>query len=216
MVESDVSLLAAWRAGDARAGNELARSYYGLVWRFFEVKARHVAEDLVQQTFLAAVEGRDRILGPGGFKAYLLGVARLQLLTHIRKSSRRGAAMNRFAHDERSGPLTPTGLVALKDEQRVLLLALNALPTDLQIAVQLFYLEGMAGADVAVVLDVAPSTIRSRLGRARDAIRTRISELAPGPRVSKSLNDEFDAWARSLVGPSVPPPDNFVVPSPSV
>jgi RNA polymerase sigma-70 factor (ECF subfamily) len=45
------------------------------------------------------------------------------------------------------------------------------LPPKLQAAVTLHYLEGLPVAEVARVLGVAPGTVKSRLSRARDALR---------------------------------------------
>lgn len=208
-MERDFGLLAAWRNGDRSAGGELIRRHYGAVARFFEVKAGHVADDLTQATLLAAVEARDRFSETSTFRAYLFGIARRQLLQFLRKTHRGDAAMKEV---EGRGPdtgLTASGLVAMQDEQRVLLLALNRLDEDLQIAMQLHYWEGMRGTEIAEVLDIPVSTVRNRLSRAREEIRSSVRDLAPGPRVSKSLVDDLAAWTRSLVGPAVEPPPKF-------
>lgn len=209
-MERDFGLLAAWRDGDRSAGSELIRRHYGAVNRFFEVKAGHVADDLTQATLLAAVEARDRFSEASSFRAYLFGIARRQLLQFLRKTHRGDAAMKEV---EGRGPdtgLTASGIVAMKDEQRVLLLALNRLDEDLQIAMQLHYWEGMRGQEIADVLGIPVSTVRNRLSRARAEIRTSVHDLAPGPRISKSLIDDLAVWTRSLVGPGVEPPAKFI------
>ena len=209
-MERDFGLLAAWRDGDRSAGSELISRHYGAVSRFFEVKAGHVADDLTQATLLAAVEARNRFSEASTFRAYLFGIARRQLLQFLRKSRRGDAAMKEV---EGRGPdtgLTASGIVAMKDEQRVLLLALNRLDGDLQIAMQLHYWEGMRGREIADVLGIPVSTVRNRLSRAREEIRTSVRDLAPGPRISRSLIDDLAAWTRSLVGPDVEAPPKFV------
>ena len=209
MSDRDFGLLAAWREGDRAAGSELIRGHYGAISRFFEIKAGHVADDLTQATLLAAVEARDRFEATASFRAYLFGIARRQLLQFLRKH-RRGAAAPQEV--ERRGPdtgLTASGVVAIKDEQRVLLLALNRLPEDLQTAMQLHYWEGMRGAEVAEVLEIPVSTVRNRLSRARQSVRESVEQLAPGPRISKSLLEDLAGWTRSLVGPDVEAPPGF-------
>lgn len=69
--QDDVALLQAWREGDGHAGDALVTRHYKSVLRFFELRTR-AAEDLTQRTFLACVEGRDRIQLANGFRAYLL------------------------------------------------------------------------------------------------------------------------------------------------
>ena len=206
MSERDFAQLAAWRAGERSAGAELVGRHYTAVLRFFELRAGYVADDLTQATFLAAVEGMERFSGRSSFRAYLFGIARHKLLEFLRKSRRRDAAHETVKHRGPDTGLTPSGLVALKDEQRTLLLALNRLPEDLQIAMQLHYWEGMAGDEIAEVLEVPSSTVRNRLSRARQELRATVESVAPGPRVSKSLLDDLAGWTRSLVGPDVPAP----------
>ncbi len=209
-MDGDFGLLAAWRSGDRTAGSELIRQHYGALSRFFEIKAGHVADDLTQATLLAAVEGRDRFSERSSFRAYLFGIARNQLLLFLRKSRRGDAAMKEVAGRGPGTGLTASGLVAMQDEQRVLLLALNRLGEDLQIAMQLHYWEGMRGSEVAEVLDIPVSTVRNRLSRARAEIRESIRHLAPGPRVSTSLLADLATWTRSLVGPDIEPPQGFL------
>lgn len=209
-MERDFGLLAAWRDGDRSAGGELVRQHYSAVSRFFEIKAGHVADDLTQATFLAAVEGRDRFSESSSFRAYLFGIARRQLLQFLRKTRRGDAAMKEVAGRGPGTGLTASGLVAMQDEQRVLLLALNRLDEDLQIAMQLHYWEGMRGTEIADVLGIPVSTVRNRLSRARAEIRESVGHLAPGPRVSKSLIEDLATWTRSLVGPDIQPPQEFL------
>ncbi len=201
---TDFDLLERWRSGVESAGDRLARRHYDSVWRFFEIKAAYMAEDLTQQVFLAAVEGRDRFRHSATFKAYLYGIARRQLLSHLRKRKRGDTAMDRW---QASGPdtaATPSKLIAMAREQRLLVLALETLPVDLQIAMMLFYWEGMRGAEIAEVLEIPVSTVRNRLARARDAIRERIHQTAPSSQIRDALDDDLEGWARSLVGAPLP------------
>jgi RNA polymerase sigma factor (sigma-70 family) len=85
----DVELLRAWRDGNAEAGNELVRRNFMSVYRFFVNKASDDVDDLIQRTFLACVEGRDRLREDASLKAYILGIARNQLLMHMRRRERR-------------------------------------------------------------------------------------------------------------------------------
>ena len=85
----DWELLAAWRAGDAGAGNALVAAHFEAVSRFFRGKLGDDVEDLLQQTFLACVEGKDRIAGVS-FKSYLFGVATRRLFDHLRGRYRAG------------------------------------------------------------------------------------------------------------------------------
>ena len=55
---TDVELLAAWRGGDARAGEELFERHALSIAYFFRNKVSVGVEDFVQETFLALVEAQ--------------------------------------------------------------------------------------------------------------------------------------------------------------
>ncbi len=188
----------AWRRGDQAAANLLTQRYYASVRRFFDLKVTHLAEDLTQQTFLAAVEGVERYRADAGFRAYLFGIARLQLLRVLRKQGRHEHAM-RFAASGARSVATPLSVVAARrEEHQVLLMALAQLDTDLQIVVELYYWEEMPTAEIGAVLEVNPSTITSRLARARSLVQQYVLDMTrPGP-VRESLVTDLDRWQRSL------------------
>jgi len=204
-VTSDTELLDAWQTGDRAAGTELTERHYGAVLRFFELKAGRNAQDLTQQTFLAVVAGKHRFAGRSTFKSYLFGIARRTLLNFLRKKRRSEAAMDLLGQVIPATGVTPSGIVAMHDEQRALLIALGGLPEEQQTAMQLFYWEGMRGEEIADVLDIPVSTVRNRLSRARQRLRQRVLEIAPGPRVSKALLADLAGWTRSLVAVSAAP-----------
>ena len=195
---SDIELLVAWRAGDAAAANLLTQRHYASVRRFFDLKVTHLAEDLTQQTFLAAVEGVERYRAEAGFKAYLFGIARHQLLRVLRKQGRHDQAM-RFAESGAPSVATALSVVAARrEEHKVLLMALSQLPTDLQIVVELYYWEGMPTLEIAAVLESNQSTITSRLARAREQVHQLVLDMTRPGRLRDALMADLDGWQRSL------------------
>ncbi len=194
----DVALLQAWRSGDGRAGDTLVARYYNSVLRFFELRTR-AAEDLTQRTFLACVEGRDRIKLANGFRAYLYGIARYQLLQHLSDAQR----LDRLASLDEEPAATGAGLttfVAKKEEQRLLLQAMVDMPTETQILFGLYYWEGMMAKEIAAVLEIPQSTIASRLARGRDRLRAMVSRLGASHGVVSRLDADLEHWVRSLAG----------------
>lgn len=176
-VRSDVELLESWRAGDAAAGEQLVERHWSSISRFFRAKIGDDGADLISQTFLACVEGRDRIEGDN-VRAYLFAVARRRLADHFRKS-RRVTAIDLSEcslTDLRTGPATE---LARRELSALLGRALSQIPLDDQIALELMYFEGLTTASIAVVLEIGENTVRSRLARARDKLRRVLAELAP-------------------------------------
>ena len=203
-MESDAELLARWHRGDELAAAELTRRYYDRVWRFFEVKVPSMAGDLTQQTFLALLEGYERFQGRASFRAYLFGIARHLLMDYLRDRGRMDQAQRfQLAH----GPetvTTPSRLVYRCQEQQLVLRALDNLPLDGQVLVQLHYWEGLKPHEIADAIQVPASTISSRLHRARGRMREFLERCVRRPAVLQSVVDGLDAWTRSVAGGDVP------------
>ena len=195
---TDFDLLTGWANGDRAQGNELLARHYVSVRRFFEIKAGDAADDLTQHTFLACIEARDRFARASSFRTFLFGIARNNLLQYLRRDRRTDRAKRLVQAQGPDTVATPSGLIADKQEQRLLLLALNGLDPDMQIALQLFYWEGMKGDDIAQVLGVAASTVRNRLSRARSELSSRIRQVAPSPAFGAAVVAQLDDWTRSL------------------
>ena len=197
--ETDFELLAHWRGGDAAAGNRLLRRHFQTVHRFFRNKVDGDIDDLIQRTFLGLVEALPRFQERAQFKTFLLAVARNHLLLFFRERAR---LKQRDAEDVSVHDLgvvdAPSGVIALREEQQLLLIALRRLPLALQITVELFYWEELPIADIAVVLEIAEGTVKSRLGRARAMLREHIEALAQSPTLARNTLTGFDAWAARL------------------
>jgi RNA polymerase sigma factor (sigma-70 family) len=193
----DLELLDAWRRGDRQAGDELFVRHFDSVYRFFGGKVGADAEDLVQATFLACVEGQERFRQEAGFRTYLLAIARNLLYRHWRSRSRSGPPDFSVTSLQDLGP-SPSTLMHARSEQRLVLEGLRRIPIDLQLALELHYWERMSGPEIALVLDLPEGTVRSRLRRAREALLEKLGELAQTPGELASTTSNLDDWATSL------------------
>ena len=194
----DFELLRAWQAGDRRAGSELVQRNFQVLFRFFRKKIDDNPTDLIQQTLTTCVEVRDRVPGGASFRAYALGIARNKLLHHLRHAQRQANAMRLQANAPVSVGDSPSQILAARQEQRLLLAALRKLPLDAQIAIELFYWEGLKIDEIAAVLEVAPGTVKSRLSRAKEQLREHIAKLAGTEDLRRSTMDELAHWVESL------------------
>lgn len=195
-MEEDLELLDRWRGGDVTAGNELFERHFESVHRFFVNKAPSDAADLVQRTFLACVEARDRFREQSSFRTFLFAIAHHELLAHWRKRAR--ADLDPSISSLRDLDPSPSTLLARMAEERHLLEALRSIPIELQIALELFYWEGLTGPELANVLDVPEGTARSRLRRGLQLLRDRLAELDQRPGRLASTLASLDGWARSI------------------
>lgn len=181
--ETDRELLDRWRAGDLAAAGRLFARHSVAVGRVFRFKADDVLEDLVQETFLRCLDGRDRI-DDRGLRGYLLGIAYNVLRKHLEQ---------RFGPRGRIDPMSTsladlqgasfTSVVALSRTHALVLDALRSLPLEFQIALELFYWEELTAPQIAAVLDLPEGTVRSRLRLGRERVRQRLAELDPSAAI---------------------------------
>ncbi len=199
---SDEELLRAWRAGDDDAAETLMTRHFAPIYRFFRNKLPDEVDEVTQRTFLACVEAADRFRGESSFRGFLLAIARKQLMLALRKKHRAAKVFDPdqlSLHDVDDAAMpSPTGVLAQRESERLLLLALRRLPIDFQITVELFYWEELPIADIAVVLEIAVGTVKSRLGRARAMLREHIEQLAENATLAQNTLTGFDAWAQRL------------------
>jgi len=193
----EAALLLAWNAGNERAGDELIRAATPLVRRFFERKVAPAdVDDLVQRTLLGCVDRREHIVA-SGFRAYLIGVARNQLLMHFRRIHRVDADPGRVTLLQLLDERSVRSMVVAKDELSRLVLAMWRLPVDLQLTLELFYWEGLPLAEIADATGVPVGTVKSRLGRAKSMLRKTLDREPDSP-TRKVSTDEFEAWVRRM------------------
>jgi RNA polymerase sigma-70 factor (ECF subfamily) len=95
---------------------------------------------------------------------------------------------------------SPTGMVAAREEHRLLLKAMRRLPLEMQVALELHYWEGMTVNEISEVVDAATGTIKRRLQRARQRLDELIAELAETEDLRRSTTDNFADWALELRG----------------
>lgn len=180
------------------AGNQLFQRHFDSVSGFFETKVDRDVDELVQSTFMACVQSIDSFRQQSSFRTFLFAIARRKLYRYYRSKRRHGDKLDfnlTSVAELRTGARTNLGRA---EERQQLLHALSSLPVDQQILLELFYWEEMSGDALAEVLDIAPATVRSRLHRARAALRKRVAEQSQAPEsVTRSVAD-LDAWARRV------------------
>jgi RNA polymerase sigma factor (sigma-70 family) len=198
MSASDFELLTAWRAGENDCGNQLFGRHVRTVLRFFRNKADDAAEDLTQRTFLALVEARDQFRGDASFRTYLFAVARGQLLMHFRGRALDNHRIDPLTWSAVDGGMTPPRGAIAREEQALVLEAMRRIPLDYQLALELFYWEELAVAEIAEVCGAPAGTIKARLSRGRELLRERIIELVDRDELLRSTLDDVEGWIRSL------------------
>lgn len=194
---SDTDLLVAWREGDRGAGEELFARHFDTIYRFFSRKVADDVSDLVQRTFLSCVESRDAIRDDGSVRPYLFAIARNQLYQHFRDRQKNQRLDFSVSSLQDLGE-SPSAAVARRGDHALLVQALQQIPLELQLVIELHYWEGLSGAEVAMALEVPEGTVRSRLRRALEQLRATIAALSGSAAARWATVQSFDEWARSV------------------
>jgi len=177
LVVGDFELLDAWCAGDQGAGNTLFGRHFDALVRFFFNKVEQAeCEDLVQRTLLACVSSKTRFRRHSSFRTFLFGIARNELLMFYRTLGQRPDT-NFSTHSVADLGTSPSANVAREQEHALLLDALHRLPVDTQMLIELHYWEDLDAAALAELFEIDPTTVRTRLHRARARLRQLIAEL---------------------------------------
>jgi RNA polymerase sigma-70 factor, ECF subfamily len=199
---SDEQTLAALRAGDERAFRELFARSYPMMKRVARtyVASEAVAEEIVQETWMAVVTGIDRFQGRSALGTWIFSILTNQAKSH---SSRERRAVpfsclaagdaeeptvnpDRFQKDDDAWPghwATPPRPWQ-KPERRLLSLeardrlkaALAELPDRQRVIVGLRDVEGHSAEEVCELLDLSQENQRVLLHRGRSRLREILEE----------------------------------------
>ncbi len=191
--DSDVTYVGRARAGDAAAFEALVRGHerwvFSLVLRM--VGNRHEAEDIAQDIFLKAYRGLRDFRGTARFSTWLHTIATNHTLSYLaaRATSRRREAADSDADLPSLIDRLPDGAPGpdrefeRKDLRSLLDAALARLSPEHRIVVVLRDIQDLSYEEIAEVLQLELGTVRSRLHRARAALKT---SLAPYLDTSES------------------------------
>ena len=157
---------------------ELVEQYAGLLFGL----ARRLsgcptdAEDLVQQTFLAAHAHGDQLRDTTKVRAWLCTILRNEFLKLVR-SRRRTSTISLDALGEPTSPEHSNTEI----DGEAILLALDSLPEEFRVPIVLYFFEEMSYREISESLDLPIGTVMSRLSRAKTRLRDRLGGLVPLP-----------------------------------
>jgi RNA polymerase sigma-70 factor (ECF subfamily) len=167
---TDDELVAHIRAsGDTAAFGELVRRYEVRIvtlLRRLTAGDRALADDLAQETFLAAFRHLARFRGDSTLATWLIRIAVRQYLTEVRK--RRPEPVEELGEDEASHAAIDLdaridldrGLMRIRDEQRL--------------ALVLAHEHGMTHAEIAELTGWPLGTVKTHANRGRAALRAQL------------------------------------------
>ncbi len=200
--DTDEALWQRYRDGNRDAGRELYFRHARALSRVFDGKVNASTDDMVQRTFLKALENASRVDGARSVRGYLIGIARNLMLDHFREAAGPRGRIDPLTQtlDGLEGSLS--GAIAKARERHSLLLALRRIPLESQLLLELFYWEGLTGEELSEAMGIPEGTLRSRLRRARAALRKQMESVSNAEFDEMSRDADFSAWAAALREPA--------------
>jgi RNA polymerase sigma-70 factor (ECF subfamily) len=186
MAESDEQLMVAFSRGSTDSFGELFSRYKQPMFGFFRRRLRDPAqaEELTQETFLAILRASPHYEPSATFRTYLYAIGFNILRAHRRKAAFRamfhGAMFDDAGREDREVAVRNT-----MDADLWLRDAVNKLERVDREILLLREFEQLSYAEIAELLRLPLNTVRSRLFRARTALR----DLLGAPAAKSSTKD---------------------------
>jgi RNA polymerase sigma-70 factor (ECF subfamily) len=178
---TEAALIARCVAGDESACADLVAAHQRTVFNLalHLLGDRDEALDLSQDVFLRVFRTLSRFRGQSALRTWIYRIVVNQARNRQRwwRRRRRTDLVSLDDHLERCGDLEATGevlpdrLLASKETAARIWAAMEQLPFDQRTALVLREVDGLRYEEIAFSLDVAVGTVKSRLTRARQALR---------------------------------------------
>ncbi len=152
-----------------------------------QVRDKSVAEDLVQETFLAALKGRARFSGQSSERTWLVGILRHKICDQLRRACRERAVRVdsipgcegeegwgeavAWVHEVAAESQLPTRRLELEEFKTSLELALGKLPPRVAQVFQLYEVEERPNREVCQRLSISENNLWVMLNRARKHLK---------------------------------------------
>lgn len=194
--ETEVDLARRLLAGDAQAFDRFVEHFRAKIFYYSWMMCgnREDAEEVAQETLLKVFESSEQLREPEKVRSWVFRIARNACLTKRRKSifaPSRELSLEELMpakHQDGDGvrieiadwSVLPDGQ-AMQNEMNVLLeRAIRELPEMYRSVILMRDMEELSTVETADILDVSPDTIKTRLHRARLAVRQTIDTYLRG------------------------------------
>lgn len=189
VVSEEGKLIERCRAGDRAGFDELVLKYQDRLYNLAYRLTGHAedAADITQDAFLKAFRNIGKFEGSSSFYTWIYRIAVNAVLSRRRYNAVRPRAIPLDAKDAKGRPMDPadplqadpSDLANRGDVRRIVEQAIGRLEADQKVLVVLRDLEGRDYNEIAEILDCPRGTVKSRLHRARCALRDMLAAVLP-------------------------------------
>lgn len=208
VAQEEACLVARLKQGEEGAFDELVKRHHSALIRMAMgyVADREIAEEVVQDTWMAVIQGLDRFEGRSSFRTWIFGIM-------IHKAKDRGVREKRHTtfsdfetvDDDREEAVdpsrfhqsgewaghwafppqpwdeqTPEKLLASQQAVNAMHRAIDALPPTLKTVLILRDVEGVEAKEVCEILTITETNLYVRLHRAREQVRQAVEAYLEG------------------------------------
>jgi RNA polymerase sigma-70 factor (ECF subfamily) len=182
--DPDLELVCRWQGGDLQSFALLVERHQRRVFRIlYRMLGSHEeAADVAQETFLNLHRHGHRFRRESRFSTFVYRVAANAALNRRRSLGRDRNRMRELAEREPTGWLReasadPEEQATRSQTGRRVQAALLALPERLRLPLVLFDVEGLPYSEISSVVGIPEGTVKSRIHRARRALREELRDL---------------------------------------
>jgi len=179
-VADDEALVARARAHDATAFELLMRRHNQRVYRVVRALLRDGPEidDVIQQAYLNAFQHLDQFTGEAAWSTWVCRIAINEALARLRQGGRfismDSAEEDGMANPSKAPEADPERAAAGREFGRLVEHAIDELPQMYRTVLIMREIEGMSVGETAAALEVEEGVVKTRLHRARAALRSAI------------------------------------------
>jgi RNA polymerase sigma-70 factor, ECF subfamily len=168
--DPDIELIHSMAAGDTTALDTLYARHGRAILSYLRAYLNNpqVAEEVLQDVMLAVWENAGRFRGESKVRTWILVIARNRALNTRRKLMPTIVPLDENMDVHETGPLEK---IELKSQQQMMRQAINRLPEQHKEILVLVFYHQLSNLEVAEVLGINPGTVKSRLHRAKEALR---------------------------------------------
>jgi RNA polymerase sigma-70 factor (TIGR02943 family) len=174
------------------------RAYGDPLYRFAMARVRDpgIAEDMVQETFLAALKGRESFTGRSSVLSWMIGILKHKIVDHLRKSRKELSVetIDPYAEstddlfDEKgrwkAGPekwgTNPAEMLEQQEFFKVFYKCLHNLSRRLSLAFTLREVDGLESEEICKVLSITTTNLWVLIYRARAKLRACLEKTGHG------------------------------------
>lgn len=177
MDKNDAELVEAAKAGDTASFEALVKKYQDKIYNLANyvcVGLKSEADDVYQETFISAFKNISKFKGKAGFGTWLYRIAANNCWMKFRKKkSEKLVSIEDLAELK---DLTHADEIRKKELSESVAKALAKLSVDFRLAVTLADIQGLSMEEAAKVLNITVPAFKTRLFRARQALKTEFKE----------------------------------------